>query len=443
MAELRLSMSEANFQTWFKGKTAILSTQGGVIEIGCANSYGKAWLEQRYFKELKTVLDRITGTSNNLVFKVSSQAVGGLKKRPTKKPVRTVPLLEGETEDSFTDRFVEAGLNRKYSLSTFLVGSSNQLAFAAAKAVVDSPFDRYNPLLVHGGVGVGKTHLLQAIGQAVILRHAGIKVLYSSSETFTNDMVEAIQRRQTFDFREKYRTVDLLIIDDVQFLAGRESTQEQFFHTFNHLILRGKQVVLSCDRDPKDLHGLQDRLKSRFSGGMVASIDPPDRELREAVLLSRARQEGLVLDRSVVRLLAKVLGPSIREVEGGLTRLAAISKLTGKPIDEAAVLQIIGSEHRPAASPKPFLEAAAKYFSVSLSDLCGNKRNKTVSFPRQVSMYLLRKNLKLPLKEIGRLFGNKNHTTILYTNRRVESLLKTDPEVRRVVLELENKVFGK
>ena len=443
LAELRLSLSGATFQTWFNGKTGILSRQKGTVEIGCANSYSKAWLEQRYMTEVKKILDRLTGVPNTLVFRVSSQTTTPPKTRASKSQPVTVPLIEEEAAAPLKSNLLAAGLNQKYSLSNFIVGDSNQLSFAAARAVVDSPLDYYNPLLIYGGVGVGKTHLLQAVGQATILRRGGAKVLYTSSETFTNDMVEAIQKRQTFDFREKYRNLDMLIIDDVQFIAGRESTQEQFFHTFNHLVVRGKQVVLSCDRNPKELYDLQDRLRSRFSGGMVAAVEPPDQELREAILLAKAKQGGITIDRPVIRLLAQMLGPSVRDVEGGLTRVVAVSKLTGKKIDEAAVRRAIGPTGRDPVKPPAVLDVVANYFSLNQKALCGGRRDNGTTFPRQVAMPLLRRGLKLPLKKIGEYFGDKDHTTVVYAINRVENLLKSDAEVHRVVAELEARIFGR
>ena len=442
LAELQLTLSSAIYQTWFKGKTTLLSVKSGVIEIGCYNSYNKIWLEERYLGQIKGIVDRLTGQSNALVFSVSAQAHRIPKKQVKRKLPATVPLFEEEAGPDLAESLASANVNRKYSISNFITGNSNRLAFAVAKAVIESPQENYNPLLIHGGVGVGKTHLLQAIGQAVILRRSKVKVLYCSSETFTNDMIDAIQKRQTFSFREKYRGIDLLLVDDIQFLAGRESTQEQFFHTFNHLVVQGKQVVVSCDRNPKDLHNLQDRLKSRFSGGMVAGIDRPDQELREAVLLARSKNAGVDLGFAVIRQLAQVLGPSIRDVEGGLTRLLAVSKLTGKPISNDLINEVIGSENKISVGGEDVLNETAKYFSVSPKDLKSDSRARVFVFPRQVAMYLLRTRLKMSFNRTASYFGGKDHSTAVYSVKRVEELLKTDAESTRLVSELSVRVFG-
>ena len=258
----------------------MLSLEKGSVEIGCATEYNKVWIEERYLGKLKTIVDRLTGTSNNLALKVAVQSL--TKPSSTRPPGKTatVPLFEDDSLPQIQEILDSANINQKYSFSNFIVGATNQLAYAVAKTVVDEPFERYNPLLIYGGVGVGKTHLLQAITRSVITRRAGARVLYCSSETFTNDMIQAIQMRQTSNFRNRYRGVEFLLIDDIQFIAGRESTQEEFFHTFNTLYGLGKQIILSCDRKPEELSDLQERLKNRFLGGLVARIDPPDVELR-------------------------------------------------------------------------------------------------------------------------------------------------------------------
>jgi len=443
LAELQLTLSGAIFQTWFKGKTDILSLTGNVIEVGCASPYNKVWIEERYLGKIKEIVDRITGASNTLVFTVSSQVDGAAKPKAARPESRTVPLFEDAAPPGIQEAFEAAGLNQKYSFSNFVVGQTNQLAHAAAQAVADAPYERYNPLLIYGGVGVGKTHLLQAIAQAVLLRRADTKVHYCSSETFTNEMVEAIQRRQTVDFRAKWRSVGFLLVDDIQFIAGRESTQEEFFHTFNQLYSRGKQLVFSCDREPKGLANLQERLKSRFVGGLVVAIEPPDLELREAILLTKAREFGLSIDSSIIRDLAKKLGPSVRDLEGGLLRILAASRLMGRKIDSCLVDTVIGlktpSDKKPLAK---VLEETAAFFSLSLSDIKSARRVKSCVFPRQVAMYLLRKEGGLSFKEIATALGGRDHTTVIYSVNKVENLVEKGGEAARLVEELRVKVFG-
>ncbi|OGY25551.1 MAG: hypothetical protein A2Z11_03950 [Candidatus Woykebacteria bacterium RBG_16_43_9] len=440
LAELQLALSSANYQTWFKGKTAVLSIKSGVVEIGCSSSYNKVWLEERYLSKLKEVIDRLTGSKNTITFTVASQIQEAVSSKKKIKENQTVPLFEEDASSTIQTALDAANINRKYSFSNLVVGQANQLAYAVSKAIVDSPSKHYNPLLIYGGVGVGKTHLLQAIGQAVLLRRSATTALYISSETFTNDMVEAIQKKQTVLFRDKYRRLDLLLVDDVQFIAGRESTQEQFFHTFNELYGYGKQIVLSCDRDPSELSNLQERLKNRFAGGMVAKIDPPDLELREAVLLAKAREAGLNLDFSIINYLAKRLGPSIRELEGALLRIAAVSKLTGKKIDLDLVNTVVRFENKTDDPTQLILNQVATYFSLKPEDLKSPNRTKKLVFPRQIAMYLLRKRSRRHFNEIAQLFNGKDRTTAMYSVRKVENLVEKDTEINRILMDLESRI---
>ena len=442
LTELQLALSGAIFQTWFKGKTDILSLTENVIEIGCASPYNKVWIEERYLGKIKEILDRVTGISNTLVFTVSSEVIRE-KPRPARSESRTVPLFEDITPPAIQETFEAAGLNQKYSFSNFIVGQTNQLAYAAAQAVAEAPYERYNPLLIYGGVGIGKTHLLQAIAQAVLLRRAGAKVYYCSSETFTNEMVEAIQKRQTVDFRAKYRSVDFLLVDDIQFIAGRESTQEEFFHTFNQLYSRGKQLVFSCDREPNELANLQERIKNRFVGGLVVQIEPPDLELREAILSAKAKELGLAATPLIIRDLAKKLGPSVRDLEGGLLRILAATRLTGRGVDLSLVNTVIGP--RSHLDKKPLdkaLEEIAAFFSLSLADIKSPRRVKTCVFPRQVAMYLLRKESQLSFKEVAEKLGGRDHTTVIYSVNKVENLVEKGGEVADLVGKLRARVFG-
>ncbi|MEX0622084.1 MAG: chromosomal replication initiator protein DnaA [Candidatus Woykebacteria bacterium] len=442
LTELQLALSGANFQTWFRGKTAILNIENGVVEVGCASAYNKIWIEERYQGTIKEILDRVTGINTALTFSVSSQVQTQEKTRKKPKEALSVPLFEEDPGPSLQKSFKVAAVSQHYSFSNFIVGQSNQLAYAVGKAVADYPAGRYNPLLVYGGVGVGKTHLLQAIGQSFLIRNPDAKALYISSETFTNDMVEAIQKKQTIIFREKYRNLDLLLVDDVQFIAGRESTQEQFFHTFNELHAKSKQIVLSCDRDPSELSNLEERLKNRFVGGMVAKIDPPDLELREAILLAKAKRLGLSIEFPLIKLLAVQLGSSIRELEGALLRVAAVARLTNTKIDRETIKTAIGLQKQGKKTAAQVLERVASYFSLPVAVLKGTSRSREHVFPRQVAMYLLRKASNKSFYEIARRFNDKDHTTVIYSVNKVENMVENDTEIARIVEELKSGIFN-
>ena len=442
LAELQLTLSGANFQTWFKGNTSVLSIQPGVVNIGCASPYNKVWIEERYLGQLKEIVDRLTSADNTLTFSVVSQTPSKPKGKKARQENPTVPLFEDTDSQIIQESLESSHINKRYSFSNFIVGQSNQLAYAVAQAVVETPVKHYNPVLFYGGVGVGKTHLLQAIGQAVLLRKSKVRVLYCSGEAFTNDMVEAIQKRQTSSFRSKYRDVDFLLVDDIQFIAGRESTQEQFFHTFNELYGQGRQVVLSCDRDPSELADLQERLKNRFIGGMVAKIDPPDLELREAILLSKAKTAGIDIERPVIRLLAENLGPSVRELEGGLLRVAAVSRLIGKRVDLSLIKTTVGLVDKSKKPLRTVLEEVAGFFSLPVAELKGASRSRACVLPRQIAMYLMRKEMGLSFKDTAAALGGKDHTTAIYSINKVEGLVDEGGEIARVVRELRSRVFG-
>lgn len=441
LTELQLGLSSANYQTWFKGKTAVLSQKDKIIEIGCSSPYNKVWLEDRYQSKLKEIIDRITGEHNTITFSVSSQIqeAKASKKQVAENP--TVPLFEETASSAIQKSLDEANVNKNYSFSSFIVGQSNQLAYAVSKAIVENSVKHYNPFLVYGGVGVGKTHLLQAIGQATLLRQPSARVLYLSSETFTNDMVEAILKKQTVLFRNRYRGVDLLLVDDIQFIAGRDGTQEQFFHTFNELHRQGKQIVLSCDRDPRELSNLQERLKNRFSGGMSARIDPPDLELREAILLAKSRSSGINLDFPIIQTLARQSGPSIRELEGALLRLIAVAKLTDKKIDLDLITTVIGVEKKPQDPTQLVIKSVGEYFSLSPVQLKSTSRVKQYMLPRQLAMYLLRTTVGKSYGDIAKTFSGKDRTTVMYSVKKVENLVKKDPEIQRIVGDLDNRVM--
>jgi chromosomal replication initiator protein len=446
LAELQLNLSTANFQTWFKGKTTIVSLNGGFVEIGCNSSYIKNWIESRYQGQLKSILDRVTGENLNLAFTVDPFAKNTPKKGRHKKPTSTTQsqrLFEEPNQELLNESLSKARLNPSFTLNSFVVGKSNQLAYAVAKAISETPSKNYNPFFVYGGVGIGKTHLIQAIAQEALTKNPNLKIYYCGCEEFTNELVTSIQAKTTPSFRNKYRGADMLLLDDVQFLSGRESTQEEVFHTFNVLFASGKQIVIAGDRPPAAIGKLAERLKSRFEGGIVADIGKPEMELREAVVLQKCKAQNVTLPNQIIHLLAEHFQDNIRELEGGLVRLLTYSKLTNKQISPDLLNEVVSLTTRPVTgkpNPKEVLEEAAKYFSVSITAVKGRSRKANLVKPRRLAMYLMRRDLKLPLAKIAELLNRSDHTGVIYSVNKTENELKQSSETREIVGEIRRRV---
>lgn len=443
LTELQLSLSSANFQTWFKGKTEITRFESPQLEIGCNSSYTKDWLEQRYHGQLKAIVDRLLGEKVTLTFIVSTNLKNLTK--PKSKGSTDTPLF-GEDADKLAAKLAASNLNSKYTFDSFVVGNSNQLAFAVAQAVASSPAKAYNPLFIYGGVGLGKTHLIQAVGHAAIAASARVKVLYCTSEAFTNEMIEAIQSRRMGQFRTKYRGVDILIIDDIQFIAGRETTQEEFFHTFNDLYASGKQIILSSDRQPNAISKLEERLRSRFEGGMIADIQPPDVDLREAILLSKVRRLDITISAEVIRYLARSVTSSIRDLEGSLVRLSTQGQLNGTSLSIELAKSFIDERYNRQLSgkvtPKEVLDIVCEYFKLRQTDLRSSSRIAKMVLPRQITMYLLRKDLGLQLEYIAEFLGKKDHTTVMHGVEKIEGHVENSDKLRGLVEDIRAKLYN-
>ena len=446
LAELQLNISTANYQTWFKGKTLITLVKDGVIEIGCNSTYVKNWLESRYQGQLKNILERVSGKRIDLMFSVDPNIKDVFKKSLSKK-INTredLELFKDSDKNIFRESLSEARLNPNFNFDSFVVGKSNQLAHAVAKAIVDNNKKIYNPYFIYGGVGVGKTHLIQAIAHESLSINSSLKVMYTSCEDFTNELVSSIQLKTTTNFKTKYRHLDLLIVDDVQFLEGREYTQEEIFHTFNALFAEGKQIVLASDRPPTSIRKLSDRLRSRFEGGMIADIGLPDTELREAVIIKKSQDLGVKLPSEIVKYLAESYQKNIRDLEGGLVRLLSYSKLTKEPISKRLVERIIGLTNKKVSretKPKIILERVAQYFDLTVGDLKSPRRNASLVYPRQIAMFILREDLKTPLIEIASLFNKKDHTSVIYSVGKIKSAAKNSPKTREILGEIRKSVF--
>lgn len=435
LGELELQMTKATFNTWLKD-ARLLTCDGDEYVIGVRNDYAKDWLENRLQDTIVRTLSTIAGRPLSARFVVWSDEI--ISPAPS---VLQNGAGEKKVSQPLENLSANGHLNSRYTFSTFVVGQSNRLAHAAALSVAEQPGSTYNPLFIYGGVGLGKTHLLHAIGHRC--QTNGLSVCYVSSETFTNDLIQSIRSQKMLQFRERYRTVDVLLIDDVQFIAGKESTQEELFHTFNDLHSRGKQVVLSSDRPPKAMVTLEERLQSRFEWGLMADIQLPDIETRIAILRAKAESSGVDVPDSVIDTIAHHVRKNIRELEGALNKVIAYAQLTGGEIDnQLASMALSELIHQPEkVTIEQVMATVADYYHVTIDALLSNSRSRTVSFPRQMAMYLARTETGLSYPQIGEYIGNRDHTTILYGYEKISELLETDAAIRRDILEIKASIY--
>lgn len=418
---IKKRISPQAFETWFQ-ETRGLSLSGDRFIVEVPNEFYIDWIEEHYKKIVNEAL-RNAGIKASIIFKPAP-------KRKEKRKHYAV-LKHPETQ-----------LQKRYTFDNFVTGKSNEFAYAASRAVAKSPSREYNPLFIYGGVGLGKTHLLQAIGNYIIENHSNLKVYYTSAESFMNDMIRAIQNRRMVSFKLKYRQLDVLLIDDIQFLADKELLQEEIFHTFNSLYDAGKQIVMTSDRPPKEIPALQERLVSRFQWGLVVDIKPPDLETRMAILKKKAKEEELNLSDDVVEFLAKKVKNNIRELEGCLIRLSAFHSLTGRNISLAIAEEILKDiiKESGGLDLDEITEVVARVFSVSERDIRGKTRRADIVIARQVAMYLARKIVGMPLKKIGLYFGGRDHSTVLHSIEKVENLVENDGDLRFKVEEIEREL---
>jgi len=442
LGELQLQMTKPTFDTWLKN-TSLISYEDGTFVIGVHNAYAKDWLENRLLSIIKRALVGIVGRSVEVKFVVWPKERAASKRSAGTQELG--PLLSGDKELTLTPPRAKspAMLNPKYTFETFVVGPSNRLAHAASLAVAENPADAYNPLFIYGGVGLGKTHLLQAIGH--VCQRKALRVLYVSSEEFTNDLINSIRNHTTEHFRDKYRTIDILLVDDIQFIAGKESTQEEFFHTFNTLYAANKQIVISSDRPPKAILTLEERLRSRFEGGLIADIQPPDLETRIAILRFKAESQPLSVPDEVIDLIAHRVLSNVRELEGALNRVVAYAKLTGRPLtlEVASVALRDLLPRRESISLEQILEAVASFYGVKVEDLKGRRRSKELVRPRQMAMYLMREEVKASLPQIGEALGGRDHTTVLYGHRKICDQIERDEGLRRELLAIKERLYNR
>jgi chromosomal replication initiator protein len=431
LGQLQLEMQKAAFDTWAKD-AELISYEDGSFVIGVHNAYARDWLQSRLSSKVTRLLTGLMNRSVSVRFIVWQNHLDRDEISEPDTEYTGIATIQPEI----------ANLNSRYTFDNFVVGPSNRLAHAASLAVAENPALAYNPLFLYGGVGLGKTHLLHAIGNMCL--QSGLQVLYVSSEEFTNDLINAIRTHTTQAFREKYRRIDVLLIDDIQFIAGKESTQEEFFHTFNTLHGQNKQLVISSDRPPKAMVTLEERLRSRFEWGLAADIQPPDLETRLAILRAKSDRAGYKMPNEVLELIARRVQSNIRELEGALTRVAAFSNLSAMPLTPQLVETVLSDmlPRKTQIQPEEVVRKVADTFGVAIERMLGRERSRAVALPRQIAMYLLREEANISLPQIGDALGGRDHTTVMYGCEKIADLLERDDRLRRQVIEIREQLYG-
>lgn len=427
-------ISQQSFDIWLKPLKLLNMTENS-IDLEVPNKFFRDWLSENYQSLIEDVLYQITKNQYSVHFH--------LKERSEEKEVKPKAREKIPPSQVSKQTIKEDGLNRTYTFDAFVVGSCNQFAHAAALAVANLPAKNYNPLFIYGGVGLGKTHLLNAIGNHIVQNDITANVCYISSEKFTNELINCLRYEKMTDFRNKYRNKDVLLVDDIQFLGGKERTQEEFFHTFNALYDSHKQIVITSDKLPKEIPGLEERLRSRISWGLIADIQPPDMETKVAILCKKAEMYNVALTNDVGLFLASRLGSNIRELEGALTRLRAFASLTGSDITipmAKETLEDILTDRRKAISIDEIQKTVANHFNIKVSDLKSSRKLKIYAFPRQICMYLCRTLTKSSFPEIGAKFGGKDHSTVIHAFRHIEKKMSEDRETKKVIDTLINEL---
>lgn len=435
LGEIEIQVSRPNFVTWFKN-SRFLHKKGNTACVGLPNNFAKEWIENKYAKVVLGALRNLEQSIMKVEFVVSSASKQGALK--TSKPVQK-PM---EAQQAFPEFKIdpETGLNPRYSFNSFVVGKSNELAYAAASAIVEEVGKKYNPLFIYGGVGLGKTHLMQSVGNEIKNRYGGkIRVKYTPAEKFTNDVIWAIKNKRMETIKEKYRLIDVLILDDIQFIAGKQATEEEFFHTFNALHESNKQIIISSDRPPKFMPDLAERLRSRFEGGMIVDISYPDYELRYAVLKTKAQERGLVLSDPVFDLLANKIQRTLRELEGILNKIHFHQRVRQVEITPSVAEEILAEilqEPTRSINPNAVIKAVAEAFEISTADLISVSRKRELVGPRQIAMYLLRDMLDLSYPNIGERIGKRDHTTALYAYEKIVQEINKNQALNQKILSI-------
>lgn len=439
LGQLELQLPRPTFDTWVK-ETESLSFEDGVLVVCVPSAYTKDWLENRLYGDIQKTVSGIAKRTVAVRFVVQRNKRPQMQQEPEE-------LLEGNAKRTQTrasggyDR-EDARINPKYTFDAFVIGQSNRLAQAGCLAVAENPGLSYNPLFIYGGVGLGKTHLLHAIGNRALQDER--RTLYVSTETFANEMINAIRKRTTDEFRARYRTIELLLLDDIQFLINKEATQEEFFHTFNDLYQSNRQIVLCSDRPPQAFVGLEERLRSRFEWGLTADIQAPDLETRMAILVTKAEERGAHLPPEVVEFVAQQVQHNIRELEGALTRVLASARMLGEPLSVQTAQRALGDRIQPKTKleAQDILTMVASYYELEVTDLTGRRRTRDIAFARQVAMYLTRNLTSLSFPKIGEAIGGRDHSTVMHGHDKISALFEKDDDVRGQILEIKTELYG-
>jgi chromosomal replication initiator protein len=447
LGELQVSLSPANYETWLRD-TVLVDVDDNRFKIAVPNGFAKDWLETRYRSLISQTLARIVGYSVQVEFmvrpSVETSATNGTaapNSAPAPmQPVRVEATRVGAPEGASTN------INARYTFSNFIVGSANRLAHAASLSVAERPGHAYNPLFLYGGVGLGKTHLMHAIGNAVIARFPRKRVVYATSEKFTNEFITSIQQGKIDDFRARYRRIDLLLIDDIQFIADKERTQEEFFHTFNAIHEDGKQIVLSSDRPPKAILTLEERLRSRFEWGLIADLTAPDLETRIAILRAKAEEQAVPVSSDVLEFIARKVVSNIRELEGALNRIVAYASMGAVPITielaQAVLSNVLYNPKKRQVTPERITRAVSDYYGVQIDALKGQKRDKAIVVPRQIAMFLMREETDVSLLRIGAELGGRDHSTVLHACDKINREMGINDELRRELAAVRELIYA-
>ena len=436
-------LPEQTFATWLASTEAIALTDDTLV-VGAPTKFAVEWIEDKYGSLLRELAERELGRPLQLLFEHRGQdeRLDFPELGRSENDIPPAPFVTAVSEP------IAVGLNDRYTFERFVIGSHNQLATAACRRVADAPATAYNPLFIYGDTGLGKTHLMHAIGHAILARLPDRRIVYTTSEQFTNEMISAIQGGRTAYFRQRYRLVDVLLVDDVHFLGNKEGTQEEFFHTFNALHDAHKQIVITSDRPPPEIRGLQERLVSRFEWGLVTDIKPPDFETRVAILQMKAEEDGLLLDEEVIEYIARSRKTSVRQLEGALIKLLAFSSLTRREISLGLAREALGNDPSHAgpnqirSTPEQIVERTAELWNVSVEDMKSKRRTRMLVVPRQVAMYLIKTTLDLPYTDIGSIFGGRDHSTVIHSVNKVEAQMAADPTFRSRVRVLQDALTG-